>query len=127
MGSGGFWCGGATQCVGQGSGGEFLSQAFLLGIEMLTPCGVGLDRQFELFARRQRFVGMGVQRLDQELKADVFAKVAFLAAAALLEVVPGVASCGTNLAFDSRAQRIGKTGGSKTAKQGAAKQGAGPY
>ena len=47
-----------------------------------------------------------MQRFDQELKADVFAEFAFLAAAALLEVVPGVASCGTNLAFDSRTQRI---------------------
>ena len=91
---------------GQGCGGEFLGKKFLLGVEMLTPGGVGLDCQFEFFARRQRFVGMGVQRLDQELKADVFAKVAFFAAAALLEVVPRVATCGTNLAFDSRAQRI---------------------
>ena len=91
---------------GQGCGGAFLSKTFLLGVEMLTPCGVGLDCQFEFFARGQGFVGMGMQRLDQELKADVFAKVAFFAAAALLEVVPRVATCGTNLAFDSRAQRI---------------------
>ena len=73
---------------------------------MLTPCGVGLDRQFKLFARRQRFVGVGMQRLDQELKADVFTKVAFFAAAALLEVVPGVAACSADLAFDSRTKRI---------------------
>ena len=91
---------------GQGSGGAFLGEAFLLGVEVLAPGCVGLDRQFKLFAMRQRFVGMGMQRLDQELKADVFAEVAFLAAAALLEVVPGVATCGANLALDSRTKRI---------------------
>jgi len=47
-----------------------------------------------------------MQRFDQELKADVFAEFAFLAAAALLEVVPGVPSCGADFALDSRTQRI---------------------
>ena len=90
----------------QGCGGEFLGKAFLLGVEMIPPGGVGFHGQFELFARGQRFIGMGMQRLDQELKADVFGEIAFLAFAALLEVVPGVATSGADFAFDSRAQRI---------------------
>ena len=63
-------------------------------------------RQVELLALTERLFGVGMEALKQEPEAGMFAEVAFALAARFLEVVPGIASCGTHPLLDAGAQGV---------------------